>query len=108
MNLSEEFVFTSNEVFCLSYFCRNCDKFLFNSGDTLFRTRLFNRVLIFTRKSTVADLIQIFGTNAVRCKSCYHGLGGMVYQNWASGNHLVRFARHTLRQRMTLLWKCND
>lgn len=84
------FTFDQNEVFCFGFSCGNCQNYLFNSGDLLFRTRLFDRSFLFTKK---LDSVEIFHVNVVRCKRCHIGLGGMIYRDWTIDNHLIRFAR---------------
>lgn len=102
---SDKFIFTSDEVFYMEISCKICDTHLFNSGDILFQTRLFNRIFLFTENSVVADCIEIFGVSGVRCKTCHNGLGGMVYRDWTTRNHLVRFSNQALEQNHILLWK---
>lgn len=94
-----------NEILCLKFSCGNCDRYLFNSCDIIFQSQLCNNIYLFTEKQTVSDSIKISGTNTVQCKNCRKGLGGMVYRDWSTRNHLVRFTKNMLRNYPIQLWK---
>lgn len=100
----DKFTFHQNEVFCSSFSCKNCRKFLFNSADIVFQTCYFDRLLLFTKK---LETVEVFRSNSVRCKRCHMGLGGMVFRDWTIGNHLIRFPSSTLQRDSIQLSGCN-
>lgn len=95
--------FQRASVHFFQYFCE-CGQYLFNNGDIMNSTKLFDRTYIFVEYfENLQQNVHILRGNVVMCLKCNRCLGGAIYRGFIGQTDVFRFCGHQIFRKKTYL-----